>query len=150
MTFNFSKNEVAAYILVDHGYDVWLANARGNRYSRKHVSLHPRKDAKKFWDFSWHEIAMDDIPTGVDYVRNVTNQDKIYYIGHSQGTTLVYVMLSKLTEYNNRFRAVFTLAPSAYSKNMFSPLVRIIAKFERSLSVSNKYEFLDCIIVIFH
>ncbi|KAF2889838.1 hypothetical protein ILUMI_16335 [Ignelater luminosus] len=121
------------HVLVDHGYDVWLANARGNRYSRKHVTLHPRKDAKKFWNFSWHEIALDDVPTGVDYVRNITNQDKIFYIGHSQGTTVSYVMLSRMAAYNDKFRAVFTLAPSAYAKRAFSPLVRIISKFEKSL-----------------
>jgi lysosomal acid lipase/cholesteryl ester hydrolase len=39
----------AAYILSDAGYDVWLGNARGNMYSRRHEYLTTHE--KKFWNF---------------------------------------------------------------------------------------------------
>ena len=39
-------------IMANRGYDVWLGNSRGNRYSTNHTSLNPKNDAV-FWDFTW-------------------------------------------------------------------------------------------------
>lgn len=115
------------YVLADAGYDVWMPNVRGSRYSRKHITLDPDKDARKFWDFSWHDIGVDDVPTMIDYVIATVNQEQIFYIGHSQGTTLFYVMCSELPEYNEKIRAMFSLSPVAWMKHMTSPLLRLVA-----------------------
>ncbi|KAB0799644.1 hypothetical protein PPYR_07524 [Photinus pyralis] len=115
------------YVLADAGYDVWMPNVRGTRYSRKHITLDPDNDASKFWDFSWHEIAVDDVPTMVDYVIDTVKQEQIFYIGHSQGTTIFYVMCSELPEYNGKIRAMFSFSPVAWMGHMTSPLLRIVA-----------------------
>lgn len=40
---------VLAFILADQGYDVWLGNARGNLYSKAHVTYNV--DSPAFWNF---------------------------------------------------------------------------------------------------
>jgi hypothetical protein len=47
-------------VLADAGYDVWVGNSRGNRYSREHTQ-HTTKD-REFWDFTWSEMADYDLP----------------------------------------------------------------------------------------
>lgn len=37
------------YILADRGFDVWLGNIRGNKYSQRHARLDPSDD--DFWDW---------------------------------------------------------------------------------------------------
>lgn len=106
---------------------MWLSNARGNRYSRKHVSLNPDTD-KEYWKFSFHEIGIYDLPATIDFVLNKTKSKKIFYVGFSQGTTAFYVMASERPEYNNYIRAQFSLAPVAYVSNIRSPLLILLAK----------------------
>lgn len=45
-------DKAPAFIMAKNGFDVWLGNSRGNKYSRRHVSLNPDKDAA-YWNFSW-------------------------------------------------------------------------------------------------
>lgn len=44
-----------ALLLVDSGMDVFLANSRGNSYSRKHTSLEVQ--SPEFWAFSFDDMA---------------------------------------------------------------------------------------------
>ncbi|XP_055301156.1 lipase 3-like [Sitodiplosis mosellana] len=79
---------------------VWIANARGNSFSRNHTKLNP--DEEQFWEFSWHEIGFFDLPAMIDYVLMQTGQKQLIYIGHSQGVTSAFVMLSERPEYNEK------------------------------------------------
>lgn len=38
--------------------------------------------------FSFNEMAMYDIPASVNFVLNKTGQEQLFYVGHSQGTTI--------------------------------------------------------------
>lgn len=133
-----------AYILADAGYDVWMGNARGNTHSRKHVTMSP--DSKEFWNFSWHEIGIYDLPAMIDYVTTFTGQPKIQYAGHSQGTTSFFIMASLRPEYNDKILSAHMLAPVAFMSNLVSPFVRALSPFvdqvEWIMNMLGVYEFM--------
>lgn len=115
-----------AYLLADEGYDVWMGNARGNRHTLQHETLNSK--SSKFWEFSWEEIGLHDLPAMIDYVIEVTKQKKIFYVGFSQGTTSYFVMTSMKPEYNDKIKVMIAMAPEVYIGNaknillkMFSP-----------------------------
>ncbi|XP_059221162.1 lipase 1 [Stomoxys calcitrans] len=110
------------YYLWDNGYDVWMGNARGNRYSSNHTKLDAEKNAE-FWLFSWHEIGFYDLPASIDYVLQQTGFKKTGYFGHSQGTTSFWVMCSMHPEYNEKITMMHALAPVAFMKHMRTPLL---------------------------
>ncbi|XP_066998921.2 lipase 3 [Anabrus simplex] len=113
------------YILADAGYDVWLGNARGNTWSRKHTTLKP--SSAKFWEFTWHEMGVYDLPAVIDYILEKTGEEKLFYVGHSEGTTMSYVMASERPEYNDKLRALISLAPVAHLSHTKTPFLKVIA-----------------------
>ena len=89
-----TKDKSPAFRAVEEGYDVWLGNIRGNMHSRSHISLDPNKDGS-FWDFSFPEHGLYDVTAMINHVKEVTNVDKVAYIGHSMGTTIMYYLAAK-------------------------------------------------------
>ncbi|KAG7210308.1 hypothetical protein KM043_011849 [Ampulex compressa] len=120
-----------AYFLADVGYDVWMGNARGNIYSNTHML--PNITKKDYWSFSWHEIGIYDLPASIDYILKETGRKKIFYAGHSQGTTSFFVMASQLPSYEDKIEAMFALAPVAYCSRMVSPPFQFFARFGNQL-----------------
>ncbi|KAA8545816.1 hypothetical protein F0562_020733 [Nyssa sinensis] len=91
-----STDQSLGFILADHGFDVWVGNVRGTRWSHGHTSL-SEKD-KDFWDWSWEELALYDLAEMIRYVNLKTNS-KIFVVGHSQVCSLLaaYLLLPVLT-----------------------------------------------------
>lgn len=110
-----------AYVLSNAGYDVWMTNIRANKYSREHTTL--KTNSKSYWNFSWHDVALYDIPNVIDYILKVKGSDtKITYIGHSMGTTILFAMLTLRPEYNDILSAGFALAPVVFMSDLKSPI----------------------------
>ncbi|KAI1294236.1 Gastric triacylglycerol lipase [Halotydeus destructor] len=95
--------------LAKRGYDVWLANNRGNKYSLNHTSLTSKQ--RKFWDFSFDEMAEYDLPAVIDHVLNITGFETVSYVGHSQGTSIMFALLSTQPKYNKLVKPFISLAP---------------------------------------
>ncbi|XP_071452982.1 lipase 3-like [Hetaerina americana] len=124
------------YLLADNGYDVWLMNFRGNRYARKNVDFTPEEEG--FWNFSWNEMGKYDLPAEIDYVISQTGEPHMFYIGHSMGTTMFYVMGSLRPEYNAKIRAHFSLAPVGFMDGVRSPM-RLLAPFVTEIKWISKF-----------
>lgn len=101
----------AGFIFADAGYDVWLGNFRGNTYSKAHAWL--PVNSKEYWAFSWDEMAQYDLPTMLNYVLNVTEQENLHYIGHSMGTMTAFALFSEDHSWESKIVNFHALAPVA-------------------------------------
>ena len=71
-----------AFFLADQGFDVWMANSRGNKFSKHHRYMDPEED-KDYWQFSFYEMGRYDQPALLEFILNKTGQEKLTYMGHS-------------------------------------------------------------------
>ena len=85
-TFIINTQENApAFILADAGYDIWLGNTRGNKYSRSHVTLDPNSD-EEYWNHSFTDLYNKDIKAFIEHIKDKSNLDvnrKITIMAHS-------------------------------------------------------------------
>lgn len=88
------------------------------------------------FDYSFHDIAIYDVPAMIDYVLEKTGHLNLYYIGYSQGTTSFFAMLSEKPEYNAKVRSMISLAPIAFMSNQKSPLIKLLVRFYNVMEVS--------------
>uniref|UniRef100_B5DUQ2 Uncharacterized protein, isoform F n=1 Tax=Drosophila pseudoobscura pseudoobscura TaxID=46245 RepID=B5DUQ2_DROPS len=122
-----------AYILFQQGYDVWMLNTRGNIYSKEHTKK--GITMKEYWDFSFHDIGTIDVPSSIDLILERTHFHQIQYIGHSQGSTVFFVMCSELPEYSGKVKLMQALSPTVYMKQTRSPVLKFISFFKGPLLV---------------
>jgi lysosomal acid lipase/cholesteryl ester hydrolase len=127
-----------AFLLSDNGYDVWMGNARGNKFSMNHTNL--SFEAREFWNFSWHEIGYFDLPAMIDYTLKVSKAQKTFYVGHSQGTTALMVLLSTRPDYNKKIVQAHLMAPAVFMINIPHPIVKI---FKSEIGIIDEYAFLN-------
>ena len=114
-----------AFQLAEQGYDVWLYNARGNKYSKEHIRNLPEKE---YWNFSYEEMGTQDLPAVIDYVLQSTSRRNLSYIGFSQGTAIFFVMCSLRPEYNAKIKQAVLLAPVAWITDTPYPFMDILAR----------------------
>ncbi|CAK1552697.1 unnamed protein product [Leptosia nina] len=136
-TWLLRENDSLAVALANRGHDVWLGNCRGNFYSKDHVNITRENNPKDFWNFSFHELGYYDLPAMIDYILNHTGAQKVNAVGHSQGTTIFFVMAALRPEYNKKVNVLVALAPIAYLSNV-SPPLSILVKIAPELIEANR------------
>lgn len=72
-------NKNLPYIMAKNGFEVWVGNSRGNKYSKSHQIFNPLTDEnkQKFFDFSFDELGKYDIPACLNYILNQKNKQHI-------------------------------------------------------------------------
>uniref|UniRef100_A0A8D8RT47 Lipase 1 n=1 Tax=Cacopsylla melanoneura TaxID=428564 RepID=A0A8D8RT47_9HEMI len=116
--------EDLAIILSEAGYDVWLGSYRGGYYGRRHVKL--TTEDEQFWDFSFHEHGVYDVPAMIDHIIQVTKTPRVSCIGHSMGNAVFLVMLAMRPEYNDKVQMFAGLGPFAVAHTEMDPLTRLL------------------------
>ncbi|XP_020582719.1 triacylglycerol lipase 1 [Phalaenopsis equestris] len=114
-----SVDESLGFILADHGFDVWVGNVRGTRWSRKHATLSEHDRA--FWDWSWQDLAQYDLAAMLSYIKTETSS-KVLYIGHSQGTIMAFAAFT-IPDIVKMVEAAALLCPISYLNHISSNFV---------------------------
>lgn len=120
-----------AFLLARAGFDVWLGNVRGNYLPDSHT--HTRADNHTFWEFSWHEMGVYDVPAMVDYILARAGARQLFYLGHSQGTTIFFAMAASRPEYNSKVRAFLGFAPVVFMSGPYPPLFKELSKYHAQI-----------------
>ncbi|KAJ6653580.1 hypothetical protein lerEdw1_009078 [Lerista edwardsae] len=118
-------NNSLAFFLADAGYDVWILNCRGTTWSRQHRYLSIEQE--EFWDFSFHEMGIYDIPATINFILQKTQQDALYYVSHSQGTTAGLIAFSVMPQLAQKVKIFFGLAPGYSLVGMTSSLRKLLS-----------------------
>jgi len=133
-----ARDKALGFILADAGYDVWMGNFRGNAYSREHTVLDP--DREKFWHFSFDQMGQHDLPKMLNYVLELTRQEKLTYIGHSMGTMAFWVMMNNWPRMNAKVRLMVGLAPvTAPNLHRNSPLHPLATHSQRVKIIQRRW-----------
>ncbi|XP_070610063.1 lipase member M-like [Erythrolamprus reginae] len=140
---NLPSNSLG-FVLADAGYDVWLINNRGTSWSRRHQNL--TIDQEQFWNFSFHEMAIYDIPAAINFILNKTKQNSLYYIGHSQGASIGLITFSAFPQLAQKTKLFMCLAPPTTLndlKGIIKYILLLPYKVKRYFWGSNDFIFLS-------
>ena len=109
------------------GYDVWMGNNRGTRYSMGHKTLDTK--SKAFWDYYQEDLAREDLPALIDFILGKTGLESISYVGHSMGTNQLFLGGALLPEYfTPKINVAVMLGPVGSTANIPTVGIRLAAK----------------------
>lgn len=132
------EKNAMGFFMVQQGFDVWLGNNRGNRYSKAHTN--PKISQYDYYQMSFENYGIYDIPGFYQKIFEFyqDKDQKIIYMAHSQGNSQMFAGLldsrskAYLIKHTERF---FAFAPIVFMTKIdktrqgaaktFSPLYNV-------------------------
>ena len=71
---------------------------------------------------SFDKMSKYDLPAMLNFVLQTTSQTSLYYVGHSQGTTIGFAEFSTNKELAGKVKKFFALAPVARIGHVETPM----------------------------
>lgn len=106
--------------LVDAGFDVWMGNNRGTKYSAENTQ-YTDKTSEEYWNWSWGEMGTIDAPAFIDRIIQITSQPQVTYIGYDQGNTQIFYGLTQDKTLASKINKVIALAPCVFYNSKTMP-----------------------------
>lgn len=86
-------------------------------------------------------MAEKDLPAFIDFILAKTNLESISYIGHSEGTTQMFMAGALMPEYfQPKINVYAALAPVACTANIPSKLIKLAAKYIKEIELYMRYK----------
>lgn len=76
-----------------------------------------------------------DLAAKIDYILNITGQQKVSYVGHSQGTTAFMALMALRPEYNEKVHVMAALSPVVFMDKSTSTLMKLFSDNELLIDV---------------
>ena len=77
-----SANDLPYHLgIAEAGYDVWLGNSRGTRYSNFNLNV-ADSSSSEYWDFTWADMGQYDAPAFIKAITDITGKPSVTYIGY--------------------------------------------------------------------
>lgn len=137
--FYAGENLSVGFYMINKGYDVWVGNNRGNKYS--HSSTDPNVKPKDFFDYCFDDMAKYDIPAFYNYILDYTKQETLIYFGHSMGTSQFFAAAvdDTTTELVTlKTEKFFAFAPIVYMNHVGSTTLKWITDIKALIGLTAK------------
>lgn len=77
-----------------------------------------------------------DLPSTIDYILNITQQEDLFFLGHSIGSSAGFITITMRPEYNKKIKLFMALGPLTTVKHRLSPLHKGVFMMSLALAVN--------------
>ncbi len=121
LSFDIDKEYSLTNYLVEHNYDVYVAELRGHGRSQK-----PSLYGKFRWGWGFNEYLYNDIPAIIDAILERSGKDHLHLIGHSLGGLITYALAA---EQNDKIRSGIAIGSTLNyhgTRSVFHDLIKLL------------------------